>query len=71
MDIQFNKLEGTNLYDELMEGHNWGFKVFRNLLDVNLTALDVADAYYYALNVQKYIYAILRLSCSFTRILVP
>ena len=48
MDIQFNKLEGTNLYDELMEGHNWGFKVFRNLLDVNLTALDVADAYYYA-----------------------
>ena len=49
MDIQFNKLEGTNLYDELMEGHNWGFKVFRNLLDVNLTALDVADAYYLSL----------------------
>ena len=48
MDIQFNKLEGTDIYDELMEGHEWGFKVFRNLLDVNLTALDVADAYYYA-----------------------
>ena len=48
MDIQFNKLKGTNLYDELMEGHDWGFKVFRNLLDVNLTALDVVDAYYYA-----------------------
>ena len=46
--IQFNKLEGTELYDGLMEGHDWGFKVFRNLLDVNLTALDVADAYYFA-----------------------
>lgn len=48
MDIQFNKLEGTDIYDEFMEGHDWGFKVFRNILDINHTALDVADAYYYA-----------------------
>ena len=47
MVIQFNKLEGTNLYDTLMEGHEAGFKVFRNIVQLDITALDVAEQYYH------------------------
>ena len=46
MATEFEVLKGTQLYDDLKEGHDWGFKVFRNLIDVDFTALDVADAYY-------------------------
>ena len=48
MAIQFNKLEGTSLYDDLIEGYGQGFKVYKNLLDIDITALDVAEQYYHA-----------------------
>ena len=48
MATQFEVLKGTNIYDDLYEGHTAGFKIMRNLVDVNLTALDVVKAYQYA-----------------------
>ena len=48
MAIQFSKLEGTNLYDSLLEGYGEGFKVYRNLVDIDITAMDVAEQYFHA-----------------------
>jgi len=43
MATQFEALKGTQLYDDLKEGHDWGFKVFRNILDMDFTALDAVE----------------------------
>ena len=48
MATQFHKLQGTNLYDSLLEGHAEGFKVYRNLVDIDITAMDVAEQYFHA-----------------------
>jgi len=48
MATQFEALKGTQLYDDLKEGHDWGFKVFRNILDMDFTALDAAEQYFHA-----------------------
>ena len=48
MAIQFSKLKGTNLYDSLLEGYAEGFKVYRNLVDIDITAMDVAEQYFHA-----------------------
>ena len=48
MAIQFHKLEGSNVYDDLMEASEQGFGIYRNLLDLDITALDVAEQYFHA-----------------------
>jgi len=45
---QFDILKGSSLYDDLKEGHDHGFKVFRELVDLDITALDVAEQYFHA-----------------------
>ena len=45
---QFDILKGSSLYDDLKEGHDSGFKVFRDLVDLDITALDVAEQYFHA-----------------------
>ena len=48
MATQFDIIKDSPDYQDLKQGHDWGFKIFRNLVEVNHTALDVSDAYYYA-----------------------
>lgn len=45
---QFDALKGSSLYDDLKEGHDHGFKVFRNLVDLDITAMDAAEQYFLA-----------------------
>tara|TARA_B100001778_G_scaffold278328_1_gene242267 strand:- start:943 stop:1479 length:537 start_codon:yes stop_codon:yes gene_type:complete len=48
MNYQFDSLKGSDVFNGLVVGHDAGFRLYRNLLDLDITALDVAEQYYHA-----------------------